>query len=119
MGETDEDRMSMLHQLTLLPEPPRSVPINALVSVEGTPLADRTQVSIWDIIRMIATARLLFPTSMVRLSAGREGMTEEMQSLCFLAGANSIFCGQKLLTAKNAAPGNDKSLFGRLGLSPM
>jgi len=119
MGETDDDRIALLHTLANLPEPPESVPINALVAVEGTPLADRPHVSIWDMVRTIATARILMPRSMVRLSAGRLGMTEADQALCFLAGANSIFAGDKLLTTPNPGVDRDGELFERLGLRPL
>ena len=119
MGESDDDRISLLQTLASLPEPPESVPINALVAVEGTPLADRPNVSIWDMVRTIATARILMPTSMVRLSAGRLGMTEADQALCFLAGANSIFAGDKLLTTPNPGIDRDQALFETLGLVPL
>ncbi|RAU21476.1 biotin synthase BioB [Paramagnetospirillum kuznetsovii] len=119
LGEGRADRVKMLLTLANMPKHPDSVPINLLIPIAGTPLADAERPDNFDFVRTIATARIIMPKSFVRLSAGREGMSEEMQSLCFLAGANSIFCGQKLLTAKNAAPGQDKSLFGRLGLSPM
>ena len=118
MGETDDDRVSMLEALASLPVPPESVPINALVPVEGTPLESHPPLPIWDMIRMIATARILFPTSMVRLSAGRLQMTEQDQALCFLAGANSIFAGEKLLTTANPEVDRDQALFERLGLRP-
>ena len=118
MGESDDDRIALLHTLASLPEPPESVPINALVAVEGTPLADRPDVSTWDMVRTIATARILMPTSMVRLSAGRLGMTESDQALCFLAGANSIFAGDKLLTTPNPGVDRDRMLFDNLGLVP-
>src|SRR5262249_7623019 len=104
MGETEEDRIGLLPTLASLPEAPESVPVNALVAVEGTPLSDQPKVAIWDMIRMIATARILMPQSMVRLSAGRVHMTETDQALCFLAGANSIFAGDKLLTTPNPGP---------------
>jgi len=119
MGESDEDRIGLLHTLASLPEPPESVPINALVAVEGTPMADRPHVSIWDMVRTIATARILMPRSMVRLSAGRLGMSESDQALCFLAGANSIFAGDKLLTTPNPGVDRDQVLFDNLGLVPM
>ncbi|MGE5755022.1 MAG: biotin synthase BioB [Planctomycetaceae bacterium] len=119
MGEAEADRIALLHTLATLPEPPESVPINALVAVEGTPLADRPQVEIWDMIRMIATARILMPRSMVRLSAGRIHMSETDQALCFLAGANSIFAGDKLLTTPNPRVDRDQLMFERLGLKPM
>ncbi len=118
MGESDDDRIGLLHALACLPEPPESVPINALVAVEGTPLADRPKVEIWAMLRMIATARILFPRAMVRLSAGRLQMTEQDQALCFLAGANSIFAGEKLLTTPNPEFDRDRQMFERLGLRP-
>lgn len=116
MGESDDDRIGMLHALAGLPEPPESVPINALVAVARTPLAERPKVEIWEMVRMIATARILFPASMVRLSAGRVFMTEQEQALCFLAGANSIFAGEKLLTTANPELDCDRRMFERLGL---
>jgi biotin synthase len=109
----------MIQTLANMPKHPDSVPINLLIPIAGTPLADAARPDSFDFIRTIAVARIIMPKSFVRLSAGREGMSEEMQALCFFAGANSVFCGAKLLTAKNAAPSQDKSLFGRLGLSPM
>ena len=118
MGETDDDRIDLLHTLATLPEPPESVPVNALVAIEGTPLADRPKVPIWEMIRMIATARILMPDAMVRLSAGRVDMTEQDQALCFLAGANSIFAGEKLLTTANPELDADRRMFERLGLRP-
>ncbi len=119
MGETEDDRIALLHTLASLPEPPESVPVNALVAVEGTPLADRPRVAIWEMIRTIATARILMPRSMVRLSAGRIAMSEAEQALCFLAGANSIFAGDKLLTTPNPDVDRDAALFATLGLSPL
>jgi biotin synthase len=119
MGETEDDRIALLHTLASLPEPPESVPINALVAVEGTPLGDRPKVAIWEMVRTIATARILMPRSMVRLSAGRVHMSESDQALCFLAGANSIFAGEKLLTTPNPGGDRDRLLFERLGLTPM
>jgi biotin synthase len=119
MGETEDDRIALLHTLATLPEAPESVPINALVAVEGTPLGDRPEVAIWDMVRTIATARILMPRSMVRLSAGRIHMGEADQALCFLAGANSIFSGDKLLTTPNPGPSHDQLLFERLGLQPL
>jgi biotin synthase len=118
MGETDADRIGLLHTLATLPEPPGSVPVNALVAVEGTPLEGRPKVDIFSMVRMIATARILMPSSMVRLSAGRVDMTEAEQALCFLAGANSIFAGDKLLTTPNPGPDKDQVLFEKLGLTP-
>lgn len=119
MGETEEDRIGLLHTLATLPAPPESVPINALVAVEGTPLGERPEVEIWDMLRTIATARILMPRSMVRLSAGRIHMSQSDQALCFLAGANSIFAGDKLLTTPNPEVDRDRDLFQRLGLTPM
>jgi biotin synthase len=118
MGETEDDRIGLLHTLASLPEPPESVPVNALVAVEGTPLSERPRVEIWDMVRTIATARILMPRSMVRLSAGRVDMSEAEQALCFLAGANSIFAGDKLLTTPNPGGDRDQMLFERLGLTP-
>ncbi|MEO6812211.1 MAG: biotin synthase BioB [Isosphaeraceae bacterium] len=118
LGETIDDRIALLHTLATLPEPPESVPVNALVAVEGTPLGDRPPVAIWDMVRTIATARILMPTSTVRLSAGRVHMSESDQALCFLAGANSIFSGEKLLTTPNPGSDADALMFHRLGLKP-
>src|SRR5262249_9332895 len=123
MGEGIEDRVGMIVALANLPEHPQSVPINMLVKVQGTPLASemRGQATLDPIgfVRTIAVARITMPKSMVRLSAGREEMSEETQALCFLAGANSIFCGPKLLTTSNPARDRDVQLMDRLGLVPM
>ena len=118
LGESVEDRIDMLHTLSNLPEPPESVPVNALVPVPGTPLEDQEKVSVWDMVRMIATARILMPNAMVRLSAGRVRMNTEEQALCFLAGANSIFAGDKLLTTPNPDVASDQELFQTLNLRP-
>ena len=118
LGETDEDRIGMLHTLSTLPQHPESVPVNALVPVKGTPLENQPRVSVWEMVRMIATARILMPQSMVRLSAGREQMSVTEQALCFLAGANSIFTGEKLLTTPNPDFDADKAMFDLLGLTP-
>lgn len=118
MGESHTDRIGMLHTLATLPEHPESVPVNALVAVEGTPLEDQERVPVWDMIRMIATARIIMPGAMVRLSAGRVNMTTEEQALCFLAGANSIFAGDKLLTTPNPEADADKQMFQVLNLKP-
>ncbi|WP_339793685.1 biotin synthase BioB [uncultured Imperialibacter sp.] len=118
MGESHLDRVGMLHTLSTLPEHPESVPVNALVAVEGTPLEDQERVPVWDMIRMIATARIIMPRAMVRLSAGRVNMTMEEQALCFLAGANSIFAGDKLLTTPNPEVDADKQMFQVLNLKP-
>ena len=118
LGETHEDRIGMLHTLATLPSHPGSVPINALVRVKGTPLQDNDKVDIWDMIRMIATARIVMPAAMVRLSAGRAEMSIAEQALCFMAGANSIFSGDKLLTTPNPAFDEDNAMFQLLGLKP-
>ncbi len=118
LGETHEDRIGMLHTLATLPSHPGSVPVNALVRVKGTPLQDNPKVDIWDMIRMIATARIIMPAAMVRLSAGRAEMSVAEQALCFMAGANSIFSGDKLLTTPNPAFDEDNAMFQLLGLKP-
>lgn len=118
MGEHEDDRIGMLHTLATLREHPESVPVNALVPVEGTPLEDQPKVSVWEMVRMIATARIVMPRAMVRLSAGRVRMTLEEQALCFLAGANSIFAGDKLLTTPNPGYIKDKEMFQVLELKP-
>jgi biotin synthase len=119
MGETREQRAGLLQTLANLPEHPGSVPINRLVQVEGTPLHGTALLDPFEFVRTIAVARLLMPQSMVRLSAGRAEMSEELQALCFLAGANSIFYGEKLLTTGNPDVEADQALFARLGLVPM
>ena len=116
MGETDEDRIGMIYVLANLPKYPESVPINALVPIEGTPLGRQEPVSVWEMLRMIATARITMPTAKVRLSAGRTEMSFSDQALCFLAGANSIFAGEKLLTTPNPGYDADRLLFETLGL---
>ncbi len=118
LGETHEDRIGMLHTLCTLPKHPESVPINALVPVAGTPLQHNSKVDIWDMVRMIATARILMPGSMVRLSAGRNEMNVTEQAFCFMAGANSIFAGEKLLTTPNPSFEDDHLMFRLLGLKP-
>lgn len=118
MGETAADRVSMLVALANLPEHPGSVPINALIPIEGTPLAQAQPVAAIDFVRTIALARILMPKSYVRLSAGRTEMSDETQALCFLAGANSIFFGERLLTAGNPGEDHDTALFQRLGVEP-
>lgn len=117
MGESVEDRANMLVTLATLNPQPESVPINALVPVEGTPLEKQPLVPVWDIIRMIATTRIVMPKTVVRLSAGRTRISQEGQALCFLAGANSIFAGDKLLTTPNPDFNADKELFSILGLT--
>ncbi|HEY4982517.1 MAG TPA: biotin synthase BioB [Pseudolabrys sp.] len=119
MGEGLEDRVGMIATLASLPVHPESVPINMLVQVAGTPLADVQKLDPLDFVRTIAVARITMPASMVRLSAGREDMSEETQALCFLAGANSIFYGPKLLTTPNPERDRDMRLLDRLGLRPM
>lgn len=118
MGESEHDRIGMLHTLATLPEHPESVPVNALVPVEGTPMEKQPRVSVWEMVRMIATARILMPKAMVRLSAGRVRMNTEEQALCFMAGANSIFAGDKLLTTPNPEVDADKEMFQLLNLKP-
>lgn len=118
MGETLRDRAAMLVELANLPEHPQSVPINMLVKVAGTPLADSADVDPFDFIRILAVARIMMPQSHVRLSAGREQMNDEMQALAFLAGANSIFYGERLLTTTNPDMQRDQQLFARLGIRP-
>jgi biotin synthase len=119
MGETVDDRISMLVTLANLPTPPESVPINMLIPIPGSRLANAEPIDPFDFIRTIALARILMPTSYVRLSAGRTDMSDEMQALCFFAGANSIFVGDTLLTADNPGEDHDSALFRRLGLKPM
>ena len=119
MGEGAEDRVGMIHALATLPSHPESVPINMLVQVEGTPMAGNAKLDPLDFVRTVAVARITMPESMVRLSAGREDMTDETQALCLLAGANSIFYGPKLLTTPNPAQDRDMALLDRLGMSPM
>jgi biotin synthase len=116
MGETVRDRARMLQVLANLEQPPESVPINQLVAVPGTPLADQAAIDPFDFIRTIAVARILMPTAAVRLSAGREQMSDELQALAFLAGANSIFYGEKLLTTGNPDVEHDRRLLDRLGM---
>jgi biotin synthase len=118
LGEKEEDRIGMLFTLSNLPEHPESVPVNALVPVEGTPLEDQERVTVWEMVRMIATARIIMPKAMVRLSAGRVRMSVEEQALCFMAGANSIFAGDKLLTTPNPEEDKDKQMFQILNLKP-
>jgi biotin synthase len=119
MGESEDDRAGLIATLASLPQHPESVPINALVRVEGTPLAGAAQLDPIDFVRTIAVARITMPKSMVRLSAGREEMSDEAQALAFLAGANSIFYGPRLLTTPNPAEAHDRALMVRLGLVPM
>ncbi len=118
MGEDASDRVALLHTLATLSPHPESVPVNQLVQVEGTPLAGTAPLDPIEFVRIIAVARILMPRAHVRLSAGRSSMSDEMQALCFLAGANSIFYGEKLLTTGNPDTASDHALFGRLGIRP-
>ncbi len=118
MGEAVEDRMGLLMSYMEMETPPNSIPINALVAVEGTPLEDQKPIEQWEMIRMVATTRIAFPEAVVRLSAGRTKMTMEGQALCFMAGAGSIFAGDKLLTTPNPEFNEDKQMFEILGLIP-
>ncbi|MBN8543222.1 MAG: biotin synthase BioB [Alphaproteobacteria bacterium] len=119
LGENETDRAEMLRTLANLPKHPESVPINQLMQVKGTPLEKEKPVDAVDFVRTIAVARILMPQSMVRLSAGREAMSDEMQAMCFFAGANSIFYGEKLLTTGNPDTEADQRLFAKLGIHPM
>jgi biotin synthase len=119
MGESRAQRAGLLQTLATLPEHPQSVPINRLVRVAGTPLAEAAELDPFEFVRTIAVARIMLPASMVRLSAGRSEMSDELQAICFLAGANSIFYGEKLLTTGNPEVERDQALFARLGLRPM
>ena len=118
LGETVNDRIAMLKTLSNMSRHPESVPVNALVPVKGTPLAEQPRVSVWEMVRMIATARIIMPKTVVRLSAGRTEMSLTDQALCFMAGANSIFAGDKLLTTPNPAFNEDMEMFQLLGLRP-
>ena len=119
MGENNDDRIKMLVLLANLEQPPESVPINKLIKIPGTPLANQEDIDPFDFIRTIALARILMPKSYIRLSAGREKMSDELQALCFMGGANSIFYGEKLLTSDNQIPEKDDKLFQRLGLEKL
>ena len=118
MGESEEDRIGLLMSYMQMENPPESIPINALVAVEGTPLEDQKPIEQWELIRMVATTRIAFPESVVRLSAGRTKMNMEAQALCFMAGAGSIFAGDKLLTTPNPEYNEDQEMFSILGLIP-
>lgn len=117
MGETVEDRLRMLEVLAELPTPPESIPLNLLIPIEGTPLSGANYVDPIDFVRLVATARIMFPTSYIRIAAGREHMSNECHALCFLAGANSMFLGETLLTAGNPGPERDTKLLGQLGMN--
>jgi biotin synthase len=119
LGEDLDDRAGLIATLASLPKHPESVPINLLVRVEGTPLAKGDGVDAFDFVRVVAAARIAMPASFVRLSAGRESLSDAAQALCFLAGANSIFCGPTLLTTPNVAEERDRRLFARLGIAPL
>jgi biotin synthase len=119
MGENEKDRAGMLVALSRLSPQPESTPINALVAVEGTPLEEQQPVSIWEMVRMVSTTRIVMPQTQVRLSAGRTQMSREGQAMCFFAGANSIFAGDKLLTTPNPDVNEDMEMFKLLGLQPM
>ncbi len=119
MGEAATDRAGLLQQLANLPRHPESVPVNLLVQVEGTPLHGTAPLDPLEFVRTVAAARILMPCSVVRLSAGRESMSDELQALCFFAGANSIFYGERLLTTPNPGEAHDQALFARLGLHPL
>jgi biotin synthase len=119
MGETRRDRAGLLRELAILPAHPDSLPINDLMPIPGTPLGDSQSVDPLEFVRMIAVARLVCPKSVVRLSAGREHMSRELQALCFLAGANSIFVGGKLLTTANPDKDSDEALLAELKMRPM
>jgi biotin synthase len=118
MGESKQDRIGFLRELANLPQHPDSVPINNLVKIKGTPLENAADIDPFDFVRMIAVARILMPRSHVRLSAGREQMNQQLQALCFFAGANSIFYGDRLLTTSNPEESQDMALFARLGIHP-
>src|SRR5439155_14891362 len=117
-GETEDDRLALLAELSALEPPPESIPINTLVPIPGTPLENAPPVDGLQMVRLIATTRITFPHARVRLSAGRDRMSRELQALCLLAGANSVFFGEKLLTTPNPPAGADAELFRALGLSP-
>ncbi len=119
LGEDKEDRIELIKTLSNLNPQPESVPINVLVKVPGTPLSEQNEIDSWELVRTIATSRIFIPKAKVRLSAGRLSMNDELQTLCFLAGANSIFIGEKLLTTDNPQIDKDKQLFEKLGVSPL
>lgn len=119
MGENNADRAGLLCMLANMSQHPQSVPINLLVRVNGTPLQNMQTPDPFDVVRMIAAARIMMPASYVRLSAGRTEMSDELQALCFMAGANSVFYGEKLLTTDNPEWANDQKLFSRLGLKAL
>jgi len=119
MGETRADRIGLLRQLIALPEHPRSVTLNKLIPIPGTPLANQPPVDVFEFIRMVAVARIVMPLSILRLSAGRDSLSDEAQALCFFAGVNSIHYGEKLLTTENVAPDKDRALLKKLNMIPV
>lgn len=119
LGESSEDRVGLLHTVSTLPCHPESFPVNALVPIKGTPLGDTTPVAFTSMLRTIATARIIMPATIIRIAAGRKTMSEEKQALCFMAGANAIFTGDKMLTTDCNGWDEDSAMFGRWGLSPM
>ncbi|KAJ4263598.1 biotin synthase [Fusarium torreyae] len=119
LGETSEDRVGLLHTVSTLPSHPESFPVNALVPIKGTPLGDRPMVEFTSMLRTIATARILMPSTIIRIAAGRKTMSEEKQAMCFMAGANAIFTGEKMLTTECNGWDEDAAMFGRWGLEPM
>lgn len=119
LGESSEDRVGLLHTVSTLPSHPESFPVNALVPIKGTPLGDRPPVEFSSMLRTIATARIVMPATIVRIAAGRKTMSEEKQALCFMAGANAIFTGEKMLTTDCNSWDEDGAMFGRWGLQPM
>ncbi|KAL7957309.1 hypothetical protein V8C34DRAFT_187303 [Trichoderma compactum] len=119
LGESSEDRVGLLHTVSTLPKHPESFPVNALVPIKGTPLGDREPIAFTSMLRTIATARLLMPATIIRIAAGRKTMSEEKQALCFMAGANAIFTGEKMLTTECNGWDEDGAMFGRWGLEPM
>lgn len=119
LGESSDDRIGLLHTVSTLPAHPESFPVNALVPIKGTPLGDQPPVPFTSILRTVATARILMPTTIIRIAAGRKSMSEEKQALCFMAGANAIFTGEKMLTTECNGWDEDSAMFGRWGLKPM
>lgn len=119
LGEQAKDRVGLLHTVSTLPSHPESFPVNALVPIKGTPLGDQEQVPFTEMLRTIATARVLMPATIIRIAAGRKTMSEEKQALCFMAGANAIFTGEKMLTTECNSYDEDKAMFDRWGLEPM
>ncbi|GKT98170.1 biotin synthetase [Fusarium langsethiae] len=119
LGESSEDRVGLLHTVSTLPSHPESFPVNALVPIKGTPLGDRPMVEFTSMLRTIATARIIMPSTIIRIAAGRKTMSEEKQALCFMAGANAIFTGEKMLTTECNGWDEDAAMFGRWGLEPM